>query len=271
MKAPLVSILMSIYNEERNLINSIKSIDKQTLKNWELIIIDDGSSDKSFQIISKILKSNPKIKLIKNKKNLGLAKSLNKGIKIAKAKFIARVDADDVNLPSRLYKQYQFMKKNKKIDALGTGAWLVDRNGKRFRSMSLNKKFSFKDEKIFSKSIFFHPSVMFRKSFFQKFGYYDSSFLRAQDKELWLRSLSNGAVLANLSDKLIEYNTKNYIQTWINVYLTLISLIRIQKKFKFKNGYIFIAKFVLFSVLTNLKIYKPMTNSFFIGSKIKYG
>ena len=258
MQVPVISILLSVYNEEQNIINSIESINNQTFKNWELIIIDDASNDKTFEIISKLSAKNSKIKIIKNPKNYGLAKSLNKGIKIAKGEFIARVDADDINLPHRLEKQYQFMIENKNVDALGTGAWLVDKNGERLKSISLTKKFNINDKKIFSKSIFLHPSVMFRKSFFSKIGNYDSSFLRAQDKELWLRGLSNGAYFTNLSEALIEYNTNNYIQSWKNVYLTLVSLIRLQKKYNFKNGYLFIIKFIIFSILTNLKIYKPL-------------
>lgn len=263
MRVPLISILMAVYNEEQSILKSIKSIQNQTFKNWELIIIDDGSKDKTFELISKLIFKNSKIKLIKNSKNLGLSESLNKGIKLARAKYIARADADDINLPDRLKKQYKFLLENKKIDALGTGAWLIDKNGKRHKSAFFNKKFSIHDRKIFSKPIFFHPSVMFRKRFFRKVGVYDPNFLRAQDKELWLRGLKKGAIYSNLSEALIEYNTRNYVRSWKDIFLTTTSLTRLQKIYKFRFGHIFIVKFILFSILTNLKIYKPLTRSFF--------
>lgn len=104
MRVPLISILMAVYNEEKSILKSIKSIQNQTFKNWELIIIDDCSKDKTFKLISKLIFKNSKIKLIKNSRNLGLSESLNKGIKLARAKYIARADADDINLPDRLKK-----------------------------------------------------------------------------------------------------------------------------------------------------------------------
>ena len=110
MKNPLVSILMPVYNSEKYLREAIKSILNQTFTNFELIIINDGSTDNSLKII-KSFKDN-RIKIIKNKGNLGLIKTLNKGIDLAQGKYIARMDADDIAMPKRLEKQIAFFNEN---------------------------------------------------------------------------------------------------------------------------------------------------------------
>ena len=121
----LVSIILPVYNAEKTLGRAIKSILNQTYSNWELILIDDGSSDASSNIIKKLKDS--RIKKIFFKTNKGLVKSLNVGIKVSKGKFIARMDADDISLPERLFHQLQFLKKNPLFDLVGSQQIIFDR------------------------------------------------------------------------------------------------------------------------------------------------
>ena len=120
---PVVSVVISSYNMADSLPDAIDSIVNQTFENWELIVINDGSSDKTKKILSKY-KNNPKITIINNKKNIGLANSLNKGISIAKGKYIARMDADDISLPTRLERQVAFMN-TEKVDLLSSSFYII--------------------------------------------------------------------------------------------------------------------------------------------------
>ena len=117
---------MSVYNGEKYLREAIDSILNQTFKDFEFIIVNDGSTDNSLKIIKSY--NDPRITII-NQKNTGLAKALNEGIKIAKGKFIARMDADDISEPERFKKEYKFMHVHDECVALGTNAIIIDENG----------------------------------------------------------------------------------------------------------------------------------------------
>src|SRR3990172_12530717 len=121
MNNPVITVLMSAYNAEKYLREAIESILNQTFKDFEFIIINDCSTDKTKKIIEEYANKDARIKLINNATNLGLTKSLNIGLKEARGEYVARLDADDVALPERLEKQYEFMNKNRDITL--TGAW----------------------------------------------------------------------------------------------------------------------------------------------------
>ena len=128
MKKPKVTVLMSVYNGERYLHESIESILNQTFKDFGFLIINDGSTDNT----PKILKSykDQRIKIISNKNNLGLTKSLNKGIKLAKGEYIARQDVDDVSLSERLEKQVKFLNSYPSYAAVGTFTKIINEDSK---------------------------------------------------------------------------------------------------------------------------------------------
>ena len=134
---PLVTVYIPCGDYGRFLKQSVESVFTQLYTNWELIIIDDCSSDETVKIIKNFKKNDSRIKLSINKKNLGLAASLNIALRKAKADFIARADADDINLNERLQKQYYYLINNQNIDIVGTGAWLLNREGERIKSISL--------------------------------------------------------------------------------------------------------------------------------------
>ena len=122
-----ITVLMSVYNGERYLQESIKSILCQTFTNFEFIIIDDCSDDTSCKIIESY--NDKRIKLIRNRINLGLSASLNIGIRASRGKYIARFDSDDISCPERIETQYRFMEENSQIGILGTGYYKIDQNG----------------------------------------------------------------------------------------------------------------------------------------------
>lgn len=204
---PKISVVMSAYNEERNIGNAILSIQNQTFKNWELIVIDDGSNDKTLAIIQKIATLDDRIISIKNKRNLGLAKSLNKGIDISKGKYIARMDADDFSLPKRLELQFKFMEKNQDISVLGTGASYIDINGNKLLDVCFPENHESIIKALFKSSPLLHPSVLMRSSFIKSLDGYDESYYRAQDYDLWLRGKKIGRY-HNLQKSLIRYTER---------------------------------------------------------------
>lgn len=251
-----VSIVMAAYNEEAHIAEAIESIKFQTYQNWELIIVDDCSIDNTVEIIKSYIKDDSRIRLIRNFENLGLAACLNRAIEDSKFDLIARADADDINLPERLRRQVIFLNSNPEVDVLGTGAWLLDFSRQRIRSVSL----SLSHEELrclpFLKTHFFHSSVVIRKHFFKKYGYYDSSYRRAQDKELWLRGLELGAVYANLHEPLIEYATNNYIRSWKSIFMSKKTLLSIGRKYKVKYYLFYVLIILVKQVLIKLRLWR---------------
>ena len=118
-KSPLISVLMPVYNSEKYVAEAIESILCQTYKDFEFIIINDASTDSSLKIIAKYAKQDKRIKLINNKKNVKISASLNKGLSIAKGKYIARMDSDDISLPSRFELQTKFLADNPAVGIVG--------------------------------------------------------------------------------------------------------------------------------------------------------
>ena len=193
---------MPAYNAEKYLDKSITSILGQSFKDFEFIIIDDGSKDKTKQILNKFKSKDKRIKLIFNKKNLGLPKSLNKGLKKSKGKYIARMDADDISSKKRLEVQYNFLEKNAKIFLAGSSAIVID---KKDQKIGLLRKFN-NSEKIAKKleksNCLIHPSIMFRN---EKGIHYREKFKASEDYELYLRFLSEGKSLTSIPEFLIKY------------------------------------------------------------------
>jgi glycosyltransferase involved in cell wall biosynthesis len=198
---PKISVVMSVYNCEKYIKEAIYSILNQNFGDFEFIIINDGSTDKTREIIEEY--KDERIKVINNK-NKGLTKSLNEGIELAKGEYIARMDADDISLRERFEKQVEFLDFNTDIYMCGTWAEFIDENGvflKDFKRPITDKEI--KKELLFHNP-FIHSSVMIRKSVFDKVGLYNESFRYAQDYELWTRVVAK-LKTANLPEALLKY------------------------------------------------------------------
>jgi len=198
-----VSVIMSVYNGERFLKQSIDSILIQSFRNFEFIIIDDGSIDNTKEILREYENKDKRIKIISNEKNVGLSKSLNKGLNLVCGDYIARMDSDDISLPNRLRKQVSFMDNNPEIGLLGTAYYEIDEND----NIIGIKHFPCEDYKLRKTLIkynpFFHASVMIRRKILEHIGKYDEVISKAQDYELWFR-IAKVSKIANLDELLMK-------------------------------------------------------------------
>ena len=177
---PLISVILSAYNAEDTILDSVESILQQTEKNFELILINDGSTDNTQSLIESI--HDPRIQIINNS-NLGLTKSLNIGIREASGVYVARQDADDISLPKRFEMQLEAFNSNPKLSLLGTRG-LIHEDLTITESPIYQGEIS--KELLFS-NVLIHSSVMFKRLYFQEIGLYDDSFKVSQDYDAWLR------------------------------------------------------------------------------------
>ena len=202
---PKISVLMTVYNSERYLRTAIESVLNQSLKDFELIILDDCSTDSSWSIIEKYASQDERIVAIKNEVNLGGCQNLNKGLKILRGKYMARHDNDDWSYPDRLERQFNYMESHPEVGIVGGAIELIDKNGKTIGKRTYNLSDLEIRKKIFRYSPFAHPLVMVRKSVLDKVGcFYDPSFAPADDYDLWFR-IGKESKFANLPDTLLKY------------------------------------------------------------------
>ncbi|PEA19358.1 glycosyl transferase family A [Bacillus cereus] len=195
-----VTVLMPVYNGENYLREAIESILNQTYEDFELLIINDGSTDKSLEIINSFHDS--RIRLISNEVNLKLIRTLNKGLDLATGEYIARMDSDDIAHPQRLELQVKKMDEDKEIVICGTSLRFI---GKRFSTPFLVEGEENIKNYLVVKNCLMHPSVMIRSAVFKKENiYYDEEFIHAEDYELFQRVSGNYKVI-NLKQPLLFY------------------------------------------------------------------
>ena len=208
IKKPLISVVMPSYNSAPFLSEAIESVLSQTFKNFEFIIIDDCSTDNSWKIIQKYAEKDKRIITLKNNKNLKICKTLNKGIKIARGKYIARFDSDDICLPKRFEKQVKFMEKNNKVGVVGTNFYLINKNGKYIGQKNFPKTNQECKKAFLFYNPFGHNTVLIRKKCFDEFGGYDNKFVYAEDLELWMR-FGQKYNFYNIQKNLLKYRLFN--------------------------------------------------------------
>ena len=202
MNNPLISVLMSAYNAEKFIARAIQSILSQSYTNFEFIIIDDGSTDKTSQIIQSF--TDNRIIFIDKQQNFGLVPAPNHGLNIAKGEYIARMDADDESLPERFNLQIDFMEKNQDIYVLGTAMFRVGNNKKK-RLMKTPALHAQCLNELVVGPCCFHPTVMIRKTAINNIRY-DQKYRYAEDYKLWIDLAWNGAKFANLQTPLLNYH-----------------------------------------------------------------
>lgn len=203
--SPLVSVVLSVYNGERYLHECIKSILNQSYKNFEFLIVNDGSTDKTGDIIESF--KDTRITHIKNESNLKLIKSLNKGFSLAKGKYIARMDDDDISLPDRLLKQVEFMEKHPDIGVTATSFNVFDEKRRKTVQLGMNHE-EFMVNLLFSNPIR-HSAVMIRKQVLDENNFeYDEAYLHAEDYQLWVEMVQKTKFYI-LPDVLMECRSHN--------------------------------------------------------------
>ncbi len=214
MKAPTVSVLMPVYNARRYVAEAVESILAQTFDDFELLIVDDGSTDRSLNILKKYASMDARIHLV-SRPNTGYVVALNEMIKRAQGEFIARMDADDISLPDRFKKQVEFLRNHPRVGVVGGAYELIDDRGRLLTIRRLfNDNARIQDRLLSGDTHLAHPSVMMRRSLLQQVGGYDASLMPTEDLDLWLR-LGEITELANLPDILIRYREHiASISTW---------------------------------------------------------
>lgn len=200
MSFPRITVLMPVYNGEKYLHEAIGSILSQTFTDFEFLIIDDGSTDSSLEIVNSY--EDTRIRLVQNQTNLGLIVTLNNGLELARGEFIARMDADDISCPRRLEKQLLFMSSRSDVAVCGTAIKL-------FGKMNSSIHYPKNDQEIRAKMLFecpiAHPSVMLRRKVFIQEGLrYSELFTHAEDYDLWSR-IPNKYRLANLNSIFLKH------------------------------------------------------------------
>lgn len=210
---PTISVILPVFNAKKYILSAVKSILGQSYTDFELIIVDDCSTDGSYEILSSVADS--RILLVRNERNIGLVESLNLGLQFATGIYIARMDHDDISLSNRLESQINFLSKNPSISVLGTGYQLIDESG---RPGYIYQQPKLHEEIIWAMPFLCpitHPTVMFRSSIISYELAYLKSATYAEDYELWER-LSQRYKFANLPESLLllRKHEKNMTNIW---------------------------------------------------------
>ena len=203
MATPVVSVVMSVFNGERFLCEAVESILEQSLRDFEFIIIDDGSTDQSAKTLHSYQTHDPRVKVYR-KEHSGLIESLNQGCWLAQGKYIARMDADDIARQERLKRQVDFMDAHPEIGVVGGAVEWIDASG---NSLGIHR-YPAEDQQIkatlLEGSALWHPTVLLRKEAFVSAGGYRSVVVDAEDYDLWLR-IADRFQLANLEAVVLKY------------------------------------------------------------------
>ncbi|VVB64168.1 Glycosyltransferase AglG [uncultured archaeon] len=228
--SPLVSVVMPTYNSERFLREAMESILNQTFEDFEFIIVADKSTDTTDAILDDLQEKDDRIKVF-DQERIGLIAALNKGCRIAKGKYIARMDADDVSLPNRLEKQVQYMEEHPEIGVLGTGIRYIDEIGRSGNTLHNPINPNLVKFYLHLENCIVHPSVMMRRDIIEQLGFYNPDAKHAEDYDLWARACSITQI-ANLHDVLLEY------RIWIGGISSHNSLLRDQTDVRIRQSII---------------------------------
>lgn len=215
---PLISILMGVYNCADTLEEAVKCIEEQTYENWELIICDDCSSDRTFEIAQELAKKESRIVVLKNENNFTLAPTLNKCLEVARGNFIARMDGDDCCHKERLKRELYFLMKHSEYALVSCQMELFDAQGvyKLISHIDVPEK-----KHLVKKSQFCHAGCMIRADVMKELGGYriEKSINRVEDYDLWIRLYNAGYKGFNIQEPLYSMRDDRYAQkrsTWLN-------------------------------------------------------
>lgn len=205
---PLVSVLMSCRNAEQFLHDSVESILNQSFSDFEFVIVDDGSTDRTLSILHEFKALDRRIQVIEQEP-LGLAAGLNAGGAVCRGEFIARMDADDIARPQRLARQTAFLKEHGEFSGVGSWIQLINKHGtvqgvKEYPDWNVIQECGHVTG-WFGSNPFAHPTMMLRRSALDTVGWYRSAFKHAQDADLWRRLFDLGNKLTNVQDVLLDY------------------------------------------------------------------
>lgn len=205
MKQEKVSIIMGIYNCSNTLEEAIESIVNQTYENWELIMCDDGSIDATYDVAYKYVQKDPeRFILLKNEKNMGLNYTLNRCLQVASGEYVARMDGDDLSMPTRLEREIEFLNEHPEFVVVSTPMIMFDENGDWGKTSVI--EYPQVEDFCTHTPFFCHAACVIRKTVFLEVGGYtvDPKLLRVEDCHLWFKIYSKGYRGANLTEPLYK-------------------------------------------------------------------
>lgn len=194
---PEVSIIMSTYNSAATVGEAVASILNQSYDDFEFLIVNDGSTDRTDEILAGF--HDPRLRIIDNGSNIGLTRSLNKAIAASHGRYIARQDADDISMPERLQKQTAFLDEHPEVALLGTSRATLDDAGRMVSTTIMPEEPDFR--RLLKSNCLVHGSIMIRREILLELGCYNEDFRQSQDYELWLRVARTQRIM-NLQEPL---------------------------------------------------------------------
>jgi hypothetical protein len=223
MNTPAVSLVMSVFNGERFVSEAIESILNQTFHDFEFIIINDGSTDGTADILSRYQRIDPRL-VVDHQHNKGQVPSLNTGCGLARGRYIARIDADDIAIPERLERQINYLEQNPRVALLGSSINNIDVSGRYLSTMALPISDKEIRERLFGLQDipFCHVALIFRAEVFRAVNGYRTAFAPAEDYDQWLRIAERWQV-ANLPEPLVNVRRRAHSLSFKNARQQVIS------------------------------------------------
>jgi glycosyltransferase involved in cell wall biosynthesis len=253
MHAPIVSIILPVYNAEKYIVECLESISTQSYPNWELIIVNDGSNDSSEKLIKVFIKNCKNDVQYFFTEHKGLPFCLNFGISHAQGRYIARMDADDIMCETRLAQQVNFMENKPEIGVLGTNFIEIDENGKELTIVKMPQGNELIKQKFFTVCAIAHPTVMARKEILIANKYLEK-YPFPEDYELWTRLIET----TNFENLQISLLKKRFHQDEITlsagsgfIFDSLILIIAFNKKYRKKLPIYIILRYSLLMLATH--------------------
>lgn len=200
MSTPPISVLLAVHNGAATLLASVRSVLTQTFRDFELLVIDDGSTDETPALLRSV--ADQRLRVLHNERNLGLTRSLNRGLREARGAWIARQDADDLSAPDRFARQWEHVQKHPRTALLGSCGWRIDTSGRPTGSNDLPLTPLAIGWASATDNPFLHTSVLFSREAALAEGGYDETFSICQDFALWSR-LAQRHPVANLPERLV--------------------------------------------------------------------
>ena len=211
--SPAISVVMPVYNAQAYLYAAVESILAQTTKDFELIAVDDGSTDSSPQLLQQLAQRDARIRII-SRPNTGIVGALNDGLAAARGELIARMDADDLSLPHRFERQLAYLRANPQCVAVGSAVLQIDPDGDPICIQPWAESHEEIDRQLLcGGGGLAHPTAMIRTSAIRKIGGYRKEYQWVEDKDLWLR-LGEIGQLANLREPLVQYRLHEGSVCW---------------------------------------------------------
>jgi GT2 family glycosyltransferase len=203
MIPPQVDVLLAVHNGGSYLTEAVESILGQTLADFTLIVVDDGSTDETARYLASL--RDARLRVLRNEPGQGQTRALNRALEASRSPYVARMDADDIAEPERLEKQLAYLKAHPEVSVLGTAVTIIDEDGAPTGAWQTPAAPACLGWQTTWRCPLCHPSVMVRADFIRGLGGYDSRFEVAQDYDLWARVVAAGGKLAVLPERLLRY------------------------------------------------------------------